>query len=259
MPLSSSRACGQPRARQGIAAAFALLVLGAPAHAEFKVRSPITDFREVELETNGDVTFDKAKSGLNNQQSYTHEVGFGPVPGWFVELEGEWNTVPGQNLQFTALTLENTFQFTPRGKYWADLGFFAEVSHAPLRGLADSVTAGPLIQKEWGDTIHTVNFLFSHDIGPRTTPATGFLLAWQSRYQITPQFQPGIEYYGAIDNLGAPGKFADQQHRLGPVLAGLVNFAPWGKLKYEVGYVFGVTRATETGAVRWRLEYEIPF
>ena len=56
-----------------------------------------------------------------------------------------------------------------------------------------------------------------------------------------------------------PGKAADQQHRIGPVIVGLQNFAPYGKLKYEVGYLFGLTQATPRGTVRWRLEYEIPF
>jgi len=62
-----------------------------------------------------------------------------------------------------------------------------------------------------------------------------------------------------INDFAAPGKLADQQHRIGPVLVGLQNLAPYGKLKYEVGYQFGLTQATERGAVRWRLEYEIPF
>jgi hypothetical protein len=49
------------------------------------------------------------------------------------------------------------------------------------------------------------------------------------------------------------------QYRSGPVLIGLQNFAPYGKLKYQIGYQFGLTRATERGTVRWRVEYEIPF
>ena len=52
---------------------------------------------------------------------------------------------------------------------------------------------------------------------------------------------------------------AEQQHRIGPVLVGVSNFAPYGNLKYEVGYLFGLTEATPRGTVRWRLEYEIPF
>ena len=62
------------------------------------------------------------------------------------------------------------FQFTPQGKYWADLGFFAEYAHAASRANADSFTFGPLIQKEVNDvlgldSLHTVNLLVTKD-GP---------------------------------------------------------------------------------------------
>jgi hypothetical protein len=40
---------------------------------------------------------------------------------------------------------------------------------------------------------------------------------------------------------------------------GALSFSPYGKLKYEVGYMFGMTQASPRGAVRWKLEYEIAF
>jgi hypothetical protein len=43
------------------------------------------------------------------------------------------------------------------------------------------------------------------------------------------------------------------------MFAGGYSLAPYGKIKYELGYLFGVTPATENGTVRWQLEYEIPF
>jgi hypothetical protein len=43
------------------------------------------------------------------------------------------------------------------------------------------------------------------------------------------------------------------------VLAGGVNFRPYGKLAYEVGYLWGLTPQSGRGAIRWRLEYEITF
>ena len=43
------------------------------------------------------------------------------------------------------------------------------------------------------------------------------------------------------------------------MFAGGYNFAPYGKIKYELGYLFGVTPATPRGAIRWNFEYEIPF
>jgi hypothetical protein len=32
-----------------------------------------------------------------------------------------------------------------------------------------------------------------------------------------------------------------------------------GKVKYEVGYLFGATEQSPRGAVRWRFEYELSF
>ena len=55
------------------------------------------------------------------------------------------------------------------------------------------------------------------------------------------------------------GKLNDQQYNVGPMFAGGYNFAPYGKIKYELGYLFGVTPATPRGAIRWNFEYEIPF
>jgi hypothetical protein len=247
-----------------LAAGLAALATASTARAEFKLRYPIVDYREVEFEHNGDTTFDNRKSGLSNNQSYTNEIGYGVLPFWQFELEGEWAADAGQNLRYDATTLENTFQFTPQGKYWADLGFFAEYSHATSRAGADSITFGPLIQKEvpdiWGiDTVHTVNLLFGKEIGRNRSDDTPLLAAWQSRLRLDPLFEPGIELYSQLADVEKPGKLAEQQHRIGPVVAGLYSMRGYGKIKYEVGYQFGLTRATEKGAVRWRLEFEKPF
>ncbi len=37
------------------------------------------------------------------------------------------------------------------------------------------------------------------------------------------------------------------------------NFARYWALKYEAGYLFGITSATPRGAVRWNFEYEMAF
>jgi hypothetical protein len=109
------------------------------------------------------------------------------------------------------------------------------------------------------DTLHTLNVLFEKEVGHQAEPATPLLVAWQSRLRLDSRFEPGVEFYGAVDDLAHLGKLADQRHRVGPMIAGLYSFPPYGKIKYELGYLFGLTRATENGAVRWRLEYEIAF
>ena len=245
-------------------AAATTLAATSAARAEFKVRYPIVDYREFEFEHNGDTTFDKRKSGKSNNQSYTNELEVGAAPFWTFGLEAESAAPPGQNFRYEATTFENFFQLTPQGKYWADLGFFAEYSHAASRRDADSFTFGPLVQKEAPSvlgvrSLHTANLLFSKQVGRNRTDDTPFFYAWQSRLILHPLFEPGFEVFGQVNNIEAPGKLADQQHRIGPMFAGLYSLAPYGTIKYEAGYLVGLTRATEKGAVRWRFEYEIPF
>jgi hypothetical protein len=252
-------------------AAAAASMFATPARAEFKLHYPIVDYREFEFEHNGDVTFDRRNSGLNNRQSYTDEIGYGFLPFWEPELEGEFEAIPGQNQRFDATTLENTFQLTPQGEYWADLGFFAEYSQATSRTDPNSITFGPLVQKQTptlfgldlgSDTLHTFNLLFSKEIGAHREDATPVAFAWQSRLLLDAYFQPGFEYYGqtsSIAGVSTPDQTVPVQHRIGPMFAGAFNFYQFGKIEYEVGYLFGLNDATEKGAVRWRLEYEKPF
>ena len=245
------------------AAGVVSLVPVHPAHAELQVRLPEVEFRELEFEHNGFFSFDKDRS-LGGQQSYTNSIGYGVTRWWKIELEGETNSVPDSSVHYTATTIENIIQLTEPGKYFFNVGFFAEYSQSALNGVANSVTAGPIVQKELYDvlgvnSLHTLNVFFAHDVGHNATHATSLEVAWQSRLLLNPYIDPAIEYYGTIDDLGAAGKFSQQEHFIGPVAVGAISFSPYGKLKYEVGYMFGMTAASPRGAVRWKMEYEIVF
>lgn len=234
------------------------------ARADFQVRSPIIEYREIEFEMNGLVTRDGSRGDRNGNQSYTYSIGAGLAPYWSLELEGEAGADASGPLNFEATTIESTVQFAPQGEDWADTGFFFEYSRPAHRGDPSTVTFGPLVQKETIDLfdlpmLHTANLLFEKELGSFSTDRTGVSFAWQSRVQLSPYFEPGIEYYAGIDDLGGAGAFADQEHRVGPVFAGLYNFGPSGKIKYQFGYLFGLSRATEQGALRFRLEYEVAF
>lgn len=229
------------------------------AYADFKVRSPIVEEGEVEFEHNGSITFDRKGSDKDLQQSYTNSVGYGVTNFWQTELESEWSAEPGSGLSYEATTWENILELTPQGKYWADLGFFAEYSLASAHRTSDAIEFGPIVQKEWGATLHTANIFFAREIGRYSSDATEFSFAWQSSWELVPLAQPTIEYYADVEDLGHPGTLSEQEHRLGPVLVGVWNLAPLGKIRYEAGYLFGLTSSTENGTVRWRFEYEYAF
>src|ERR1041385_1130381 len=130
-----------------IAAGIAGLIGGSSAHAEFKVRYPVVDYGEFEIEHNGSVTFDKKNSGKNNSQSYPTEMEVGILPFWTVGIEANVEANSGEKLHYQATALESYLQLTPQGKYWADLAFFTEFERPANRNSAHSVTFGPLVQK----------------------------------------------------------------------------------------------------------------
>jgi high-affinity iron transporter len=241
-----------------------LVAMSHPARAELKVLDPFVEWRELEFEHNGLITFGPKGSSSDRAQSYTNEVEYGVTPWWRIGLEGEMSSGGGQHLIWNATTIENFFQLTDRGKYWLDVGLFAEYSQETGPTEPSSVTFGPLLYKEipnvFGvDTAHKLNILFSRDVGPNSSKATGLQVSWQSVALLHPLFSPGFEYYALVDDIGHSGSFNQQQHFIGPVLTGEQSFSPYGKLKYEVGYLFGLSTATPRGAVRWKLEYEISF
>jgi len=250
--------------RRWLALAALPMLAARPAFADLQVRMPEVDYRELEFEHNGLITFDAKGSTLNRAQSYTNSIGYGVLPWWQIELESEMASGGGQHLTWDATTLENTFQLTEPGEYFFNLGFFFEYSQSTLHGAPSGVTFGPIIQKELNDvfgldTVHTLNLFLSRDVGHDATKATGFSYAWQSVIRMHPLLSPGIEFYGTIDDIAHAGPSSQQQHSVGPVLVGAVNFAPYGKLKYEVGYQFGLTPASGRSAIRWKLEYELAF
>ena len=84
----------------------------------------------------------------------------------------------------------------------------------------------------------------------------------ETRYRWNQFFQPGIEFYGEIADISNPGRFNQQQFRIGAMVAGSYNLGSiggLGKLKYEVGYLFGATTATEQQTLRTRIEFEMSF
>ncbi len=170
------------------------------ASAELHVRMPTVEYRELEFEHNGLFTFDKKGSDLNHQQSYTNAIGYGVLPWWKVELEGELAGGPGVERTLAATTLENWFELTQPGEYFFNAAIFVEYSQATGQTNPNSFTFGPIIQKELNnvlgvDSLHTLNVFFSRDVGRGASKATGFQYAWQSRLLLNRYVDPAVELF----------------------------------------------------------------
>lgn len=224
-----------------------------------RIFSPIVEEGEAELEFIGTVEHDR-KPALNGGQAYIFGAGYGVTSFWMTEFEGELKSDPGGHLKHEATEWENTFQVTPQGKYWLDLGVFAEYEIAAQKTDADEITFGPILQKEFYDWLATLNVFFDKQVGSNASGGTSLVYAAQLRYRWKPWLEPAIEAFGEPGPISDFKPGAQQTHLIGPAVVGrLPNFGLSGELKYEVGHLFGLTPGSAQGAVRWKLEYEFRF
>jgi hypothetical protein len=222
---------------------------------DLKIRSPIIEAGEVEFENN--FVFGRGKTTV-------HELEYG-LTSWFKPgLELELAADPGQGLHYDATALEGFFQLTPQGKYWADLGIFAEYEQTGRTGDPRSLKIGPMIQKELQlpglIMLNTANVFFTKDLGASSAGTPGLFVAAQSRLRLDPHFEPGVEYYGIV-SLGEHGE--EPQHRLGPAVAGRVGFREFGidapgGIKYDAAYLRRLSGAADPSTFRFRFELEFP-
>ena len=226
------------------------------ANAEdLKIRSPIIESGELEFENN--FTIGRSKNAV-------HELEYGFNDWLKLGVEGELAADPGHGFHFDSAALEGFLQLTPQGRYWADVGLFVEYEHTARQGDPRAITFGPLIEKEaqlFGlNTLHTVNALFTKELGAGSVGPLTMLPRAQSRVRLHPFFEPGIEYYGNL-TLGDHGD--EPQHRVGPMFAGRIRFpelginAPGG-IKYDAAYLRGLTHDTDPSTFRVRIELEFP-
>ncbi|HEY3912055.1 MAG TPA: hypothetical protein VGM07_19520 [Stellaceae bacterium] len=250
------------RSVSGWSAIFAALIVAAtvPARADFKVQQPDAETGEFAIEPLGDIGHDPL-GDHSGELSSTQEFEYGVNGFWRTELELEQQRQagPGQSIHFSQVTSENIFQFTERGEYWADAGFFAEFGKTTLPQTPDETTFGPIFRKEMFGTIDTVNLFMEKDIGHYGSGRPAFLYAWETRFAFRTPIEPGFQAYGQPSSFTGYNSGWPQDNRIGPQLFGTITQLGPGSLKWNGGILFGVTRAAPRETLRWQAEYEIHF
>ena len=256
-----------------------LLVLGAalpgllaslPARADYGVVSPdAIDFGKVLIQHDGDISVDH-RPAEGGENGYTVSVGTGVTRWWDAVLELAYDHAPGvgQPSRMTQAVLTSTIELSEPGEAFIDAGLYVEYGQTVMRrnaSGANEVTFGPAIGKDIGRTTHTINLFLTREVGPdQDSHGLDFNYAWQSRWNVWGPLSPALEIYGDAGPLGHMPRLSRQQVLAGPVALGSVGFealglGPAGRLRYEIGWLFGATPATANGTLRWHLELEIPF
>jgi hypothetical protein len=231
-----------------------------PAAADFKVHQPDAETDEFAIEPIGDLGYDPLRTH-SGEASFVQEFEYGVNGFWLTELELESERDPGsgQSVQFSQVTWENTFQFTERGQYWMDVGFFAEFGKATLPDDPNEFTFGPIFRKEILGTINTVNLFMEKEVGQFASASPAFLYNWETRFAFGTPIEPGFQAYGQPSGFNGFNSHLPQDNRIGPQLFGTISHIGPGALKWNGGILFGVTPASPRQTIRWQAEYEIHF
>jgi high-affinity iron transporter len=222
----------------------------APASAAFIVESPHVEKGIMEVESKNAFEFDDEDA---NQHKLELKYGF--TSWWAAAIEGEWEKDEGESYDYAATGLESQFQFTEPGEFLLDAGAIVAYEFAHNSGAADKVEALLLLEKALTQYTHTTNFIVEQEVGDSANDNPEFELAWRSIYLYQPMINPGFEYYAGFGELNDSDDFDSQDHRLGPVIYGDL----YESIKYELGWLFGLSDGASDNTLKFNIEYEFPF
>ena len=224
--------------------------IAAHADNDFIVYSPYVVQGQSEVEVYGFSTRD-GRSNLDGASGYNISVAHAVTGWWKPEVYvSEFNRDPGGATHPSGYELENTFQLTARGEYWADVGFLASYAHTKLPGITSKAEFGPLFETMSGHIDQRLNFIWEKQIGGGASGAYPFRAAYSISYNIHADkatYSPGIEaYYRPNDNA----------YQIGPLFAGELRTDKGNELEYSLGVVFGTNPGAPDKTLLARLGYE---
>lgn len=244
-----------------VAASFLALAANTrDAQAGFKVYAPYVELGELEFEYRPSVTVDD-NGAKDNEQKHLLGVGYGFTEWWFSEIYAEWEREPGlgNETAFEAFEWENRFQLTNPGEYWADFGLLVEYERTDDKHAPDKIELALLFAKELGRFEATYNLVFEKEVGGGAGNDVELAHAFQFKYRLDKTFEPGLEVFSEFGAIGDMPGFDAQEHYVGPVVTGVLPLGETGlKLKYNAGYLFGVSEESADGIVKAIVELEVP-
>jgi len=243
------------RSMNTVAAMFlmGLAISMQPIDAEAKkVYSPIVEEGEVEVEYYLDYAIDNDPT-KNTNARHQFELEWGVTDRWKTAIYGDFRKRPKQGFAYQGLKWENIYQLFEQGEYWLDAAAYIEYI-IPKNSLnkPDAVEFKLLLEKEVGRSVHTSNLIFKQEIGSNANNNTSVAYSWRSKWRRARSWEPAIEIYGSLGELSNTKPLAKQSHQIGPVFMGKLR----NGFNYEVGYLFGLTSASDLGAIKLVLGYE---
>lgn len=185
-------------------------------------------------------------------------LGYGAGERWFTEVYLKQERVAGQAANLAEW--ENKFQLTETGQYAVDLGLITEIEAPLSANAAWELSAGPLLQTEFGRLQLNANLIFRHAYArPDETgvpSATNLFYQWQVKYNWQPALDYGLQGMGGMGQWNNWSAQASQPHMAGPAVMGKFPLAGRQSIRYNAGCLFGLSGAAPRATLRAQVEYE---
>ena len=200
-----------------------------------------------------------ASTGTNTsaQADSALGFGFGVTAHWFTELAVRYTKKHGASPTFKDVAWENIVQLAEPGEWPVDVGLAFEVERSSQSQDQLELTAGTLLQKEFGLLQVNFNVLLSHVIEGAEPVTNRLHFQWQLKYRYSEPFEFGVQGFDNVSSSASTwASHSDQVHRIGPVALGRFKFTGERSLSYNAALLFGTTAHSPDRTLRFQLEYE---
>ena len=232
-----------------------LFLVPIQAYATRTVTSPYVEKNVLKVKSKTGVTHDDERKSRDGAWAQKFAVEYGVTERFSMEAESDLeNAGDDNNTDMTALSLKGKVQLTEKRKYWLDAGVRLTYE-AGLTDDPDFLEIKALLTKDTEDFRHMANFILTREVGQDAADEAEGGFSWSSRYKWMPEFEPGIEIYNNFGALADRPDFEDQDHSIGLVAYGKLG----PHIKYEAGYLAGITENAADGRLKAVIEYGIDF
>ncbi len=212
------------------------------SQAQFeRVYHPYVEQYEQEIEY-GNVWRDVTNETLSLQRL---GVGYAWSERWSGEIYVLKESLNEQMEKVRGYEAELIWQATEQGEYWADVGLLLEAGSLVDKQQRE-LAAGLLIEKEMANSLSaTLNFIAEYEFGDAIKTELEAAFRAQLRYRYSPSFEPAIEWYSDEKDSAA-----------GPAITGRQKLSSGTQLRWELGWLLGLTQKTPDKNVRLNIELE---
>ncbi len=235
---------------------FAAVSLCTPAFAVGSPKSAGVTKNRASIEYKGARYGDDRKS-LNNDQGHEFELYYGITDDVKLGFERYYENEARGGFESKAYIPNVTVETTKQGEWWMSSAIFGQ--YAFEDGGPASAKIVLIAERKEGDVTIRGNLGLGREIGGGRDHGVSYDGVLQGLYRVNAHLHPGVEWHADFGKLNDTYDREDQEHYVGPVLAGELFALDTGSVNYAVGYYWGLTKASADNAQRVMLKYDVQF